>query len=48
MIQGTQAWKDKLNEVNNEVRELLSTYPELLQYLEVDEKTGQFKIKKEG
>ena len=46
--QGTKEWAEQLTEVNNTVLDLLSTYPELAQYVERNEKTGALEISAEG
>ena len=46
--QGTKEWAEQLTEVNNTVLDLLSTYPELAQYVERNEKTGALEISTEG
>lgn len=46
--QGTKEWAEQLTEVNNTVLDLLSTYPELAQYVERNEKTSALEISAEG
>lgn len=46
--QGTREWKDALIDVNNAVLDLMTNYPELVQYMTRDEKTGQLKISQTG
>lgn len=46
--QGTKEWAEQLTEVNNTVLDLLSTYPELAQYVERNEKTGALEISAKG
>ena len=45
---GTQEWKDALLEVNDEVLDLLHTYPQLAEYISRDKETGQLSISDEG
>ena len=47
LTEGTQAWKEKLVEVNQQVLELINKYPELAQYLTTGE-YGQLDISPEG
>lgn len=47
LIKGTDEWKEKLVEANNQVLELLTTYPMLANYLSRGE-DGQLVIKEEG
>lgn len=47
LIRGTDEWKQKLIEVNQQVLELLTTYPELAQYLGRGSE-GQLIIQEEG
>lgn len=47
LTKGTDAWKEKLIEANQQVLELLSTYPELAQYIQRGAK-GQLTISQEG
>lgn len=37
LVIGTTEWQEKLEEVNNQVNELINTFPELAKYLEIDE-----------
>lgn len=34
LVKGTEAWKEKLAEINNEIIELIKKYPTLIQYVE--------------
>lgn len=36
LVEGTQAWKEQLLEVNNQALELIEKYPELAQYMQLD------------
>ena len=47
LIKGTDEWKEKLIEVNNQVLEILQKYPQLAQYLQKDEE-GKLSIAEEG
>lgn len=47
LIKGTDAWKEKLIEVNNKVLELLQTYPTLAQYVSQGA-SGELTISSEG
>ena len=47
-IQGTDDWKQKLKEVNNQVLELVSTYKDLAKYVKVDAITGELSISTKG
>lgn len=47
LIKGTDAWKEKLIEVNNKVLELLQTYPTLAQYVSQGA-NGELTISSEG
>lgn len=47
LTEGTQAWKEKLVEVNQQVLELINKYPELAQYLTTGEH-GQLDISSKG
>lgn len=47
LIKGTDAWKEKLIEVNNKVLELLQTYPTLAQYVSQGV-NGELTISSEG
>lgn len=47
LVKGTDAWKEKLAEINNEVIELIKKYPTLAQYVEKGAQ-GELTIKSEG
>ena len=47
LVEGSLEWKEALAEANNEVLNLLNTYPELYQYLSKDER-GKLSISQEG
>lgn len=36
LVEGTQAWKEQLLEVNNQALDLIEKYPELAQYMQLD------------
>jgi TP901 family phage tail tape measure protein len=42
---GTQEWKDSMEELNDQVLDMIATYPELMQYTERDSVTGGLKFK---
>lgn len=45
---GTKEWYDALQALNLEVQNLITSFPELKQYLEIDPETGALTISKEG
>lgn len=48
LTKGTNAWNDKLIEVNNKVLEIIEKFPELAQYMESDFSTGKLSISNTG
>lgn len=47
MVEGTEEWKDAVQEVNNQVLDLIAKYPELQGYVEILE-GGRLALKDEG
>lgn len=47
LTQGTEAWRQKLTEINSQVLELINKYPQLQEYLKVGQ-NGAFVIEGEG
>ena len=47
LVKGTEQWYDKVDQLNNKVLELLQNYPELAEYINMDE-NGVLSISKEG
>lgn len=45
---GTEEWRDALQAVNQKVLEILQTYPELAQYVNRDDTTGELSLDEEG
>ena len=47
-VYGTEEWRDALQAVNQKVLEILQTYPELAQYVNRDDTTGELSLDEEG
>lgn len=48
LVKGTDEWKEKINELNNEVTKLVEQYPELKEFLAFDSATGRIVLTQEG
>lgn len=45
---GTEEWRDAVTDLNIQVMDLIQKYPQLMQYLNIDEKTGAYSIQEKG
>ena len=43
-VEGTQEWRDTLEEVNNKVLEIMQEYPDLVGYMDISSENGQLMI----
>ena len=48
LTQGTKEWGDKLLEINEQVQELITQFPELAKFLSYDTGTGQWSLSAQG
>jgi hypothetical protein len=48
LIEGTQEWRDAINDANTQVLNLLDNYPELANYITTDSESGLMQLSDEG